>query len=170
MKNDILKIYLDCDGVIADFDIRAIETFGHRFDEFPTSKDAWEAMKAYQHFYRDLPKMPDADELVNGVYTLAAQHGYSVGVLTALPRMQAFPFCEEDKKLWLNDHWPQLLHDFNIGPYAVDKQKWAKPGQVLIDDRPMNIEQWRSKGGYGILHVSAKQSLGQLRKYLKGGI
>jgi hypothetical protein len=35
---------------------------------------------------------------------------------------------------------------------------------VLIDDYPQNIQQWKAEGGIGILHVSASQTIAQLKK------
>ena len=37
--------------------------------------------------------------------------------------------------------------------------------KILIDDRPDNIEQWRSKGGIGILHTNTADTLKQLQAY-----
>lgn len=164
-------IFLDCDGVIADFDKWACETFGKRFDAFATSQEAWDAAAPFQNLYRNLEKMPDADQLVDGVYELAQKHSCTVGILTAVPKMKRFPQAEEHKRQWLEEHWgqkyPGLLENFKIGPYSVDKQHHCQPGYVLIDDRKINIQQWNAKGGYGIRHISAEQSLGALKKYLE---
>ncbi len=47
---------------------------------------------------------------------------------------------------------------------AEQKQEFANPNAILIDDRPSNIEQWRAKGGIGILHTSADETIEQLKK------
>ena len=47
---------------------------------------------------------------------------------------------------------------------STDKQKYADENSILIDDRPSNIDQWRSQGGIGILHVSAEDTIQQLKK------
>lgn len=41
----------------------------------------------------------------------------------------------------------------NIGPFSKDKWKHAKKGDILIDDRPDNIEEWHGAEGIGILHL-----------------
>ena len=38
---------------------------------------------------------------------------------------------------------------------------------VLIDDRPKNIEAWEAAGGIGIIHTSAKNTIEQLKKLRK---
>jgi hypothetical protein len=43
------------------------------------------------------------------------------------------------------------------------KQNYSGKNKILIDDRPDNIEQWRSKGGIGILHTSAQDTIKQLQ-------
>ena len=48
---------------------------------------------------------------------------------------------------------------------AEDKQNYSSPNSILIDDRPSNIEQWRNKGGIGILHINTNDTLKQLKKY-----
>lgn len=161
-------IYLDMDGVLADFDKAATALFGHQFSEFPTSHDAWTALLPHQDFYLHLDPMPDADLLVSETFRLAEEFGWLVRVLTAIPRMQKFPRCTADKQDWLKKHYPLLLQSgFHTGPYSVDKQHHCQPGYVLIDDRKINIQQWNAKGGYGIRHISAEQSLGALKKYLE---
>jgi uncharacterized protein YfaT (DUF1175 family) len=41
----------------------------------------------------------------------------------------------------------------DIGPFSHDKQKWCKPGDILIDDRPSNIEEWTGVSGIAIYHT-----------------
>ena len=41
-------------------------------------------------------------------------------------------------------------------------------GNVLIDDRPKNIEAWENAGGIGILHTSAKETINKLKELRNG--
>lgn len=163
------KIYLDMDGVLADFDKLMRDTFGKTFKDISSSsQDRWSIVsKELPDLYNRLDKLMGSDELVTGVYELAANHGYTVGVLTALPSMGHIPNALTHKKLWLKRHYPQLLEDFNIGPHAVHKQNFAEPGYVLIDDMQINIAQWTLKGGTGILYTNANEALTMLREYLE---
>ena len=52
--------------------------------------------------------------------------------------------------------------DVRFGPFAIDKQFHCTPGAILIDDKPKNIEQWNARGGCGILHTSAKNTIDYL--------
>jgi hypothetical protein len=37
-----------------------------------------------------------------------------------------------------------------FGPYAEDKQRHCTPGDILIDDKLSNCEQWQAQGGWAI--------------------
>jgi hypothetical protein len=88
-----------------------------------------------------------------------------VKFLTALPRDNDFPWAAYDKVLWAQEHFPGI--PVWIGPYSDDKQQRSQPGDVLIDDRKVNIEQWQAKGGFAILHTGdVEASLNTLRSFL----
>ena len=164
-----MKIYLDMDGVLANFDKLMMATFNKHFDEIGRdSQDRWNIIsEALPLLYRHLDKMSGADDLVVGTFALAEQYGYGVGVLTAIPRLGKIPNVVTHKRLWVQERYPQLLTDFNIGPHAIHKQQFAKPGHVLIDDSSLNIDQWNAAGGFGILHTDAQDSLTKLKHFLE---
>jgi 5'(3')-deoxyribonucleotidase len=144
-------IYLDMDGVVADFDAYASEILGERstpYTRYPEEK--WNKLLQNQRFYRDLPLCKDARLLVTSVLQLAHQHNMEVLFLSALPKNNDFPWAAYDKVLWAQKYFPMI--PVWLGPYSNDKQLRSKPGDVLIDDREININQWNSKGGFGILY------------------
>jgi len=65
------------------------------------------------------------------------------------------------KRLWVRNNLSGIK--LNLAR-AADKQKYAAPNHILIDDRVSNIEQWKSQGGIGILHTSAANTIKQLQK------
>jgi hypothetical protein len=65
------------------------------------------------------------------------------------------------KRLWVKNNLPGTKL---ILAQAKDKQNYACKDCILIDDRPSNIDQWRSKGGIGILHTSASDTIQQLKE------
>jgi 5'(3')-deoxyribonucleotidase len=160
-------VYLDMDGVLADFDRKTIELIGKRLRDFPTSQSGWDAISDYKHIYSILDPMPDAHELVNGILYYQSIHKFDVGILTAIPKLGRIPDAQVHKQQWISKYFPELLPNFNIGPHAIDKQNHCKPGDVLIDDSHLNIPQWLEKGGYGIFHENAVSSLNSLRSYLE---
>lgn len=166
----MITIYLDMDGVLADFDSKCVELTGKHFMVWPDSQSAWAAIEQHQDMYRILPPLSDALALIEGCVSLSKIYGCKLAVLTAIPRIGRLPLVAQHKQEWLAEHFPQfpdLLTNFNIGPYAVDKQNHCKPDHVLIDDSDLNIPQWIAKGGCGILHTSAEQSLAELVLHLE---
>jgi hypothetical protein len=160
-----ITVYLDCDGVLADFNRYAIEKLGKMFNTFPDSQSAWDAMHKHQNVYMDLEPMPDAFDLVKGVFELKKDFGFRVGVLTAIPKIGRIPEARQHKIYWILKHFPELRENFAIGPHAEHKQYHCRAGDVLIDDSQKNIPQWNSKSGFGILHTSASQSISELSYY-----
>lgn len=162
----INTIYLDLDGVIADFDTYCVQLIGKSLYTFPDSQSGWDALGQYKDdIFINLQPMSDSFELVSSVTDIAKNKGYNIGVLTAVPKYGRVPFAKKHKMLWLQKHFPSLLSDFNIGPWAEDKQKHCIPGDILIDDVKLNIAQWDARGGIGIHHTSANNSIGALNLY-----
>ena len=155
------KIYLDMDGVLADFEGTWEKLTGKKFSDYSSSKEFWAIANHLQRMYRCLDFIHDAHILVEGVNSYRPK--YEIEVLTAIPLLECFANAEQDKKDWIDKHFPHNWK-FNIGPYAVDKQKFARSGDILIDDKKRNIDQWIAAGGIGILHVSAIDTLEQLNK------
>ena len=54
-----------------------------------------------------------------------------------------------------------------FGPYSTDKQHHYQSGDILIDDRLQNIEEWRGVGGQAILHKGdADDTIEQLKSLM----
>jgi hypothetical protein len=152
----MITIYLDMDGVVADFDatVQAILGRDSRVDQrYPESE--WARMRSHQRIYRDLPLCMDANLLVDGVRDLAHRHGLRVLFLTAVPKDNDFPWAFTDKISWAQRYFPDIPVWF--GPYSEDKQVRSRPDDILIDDRVSNITQWRDRGGYAILYTGQAQ-------------
>jgi 5'(3')-deoxyribonucleotidase len=84
-------------------------------------------------------------------YCSSITPNYNVEFLTALPSKTTMPEAEDDKTRWIKKYFP--TYKVNFGPFSTDKWKWCKPGDILIDDRVSNIEDWYEKGnGIAILY------------------
>ena len=144
-------IYVDMDGVVADFDQFVLENLGRTFDHKVGPKgddEMWNFLKSVPHLYRILKPTPYAHEIMDA----AKATGSKVEMLTAIPRRTALPGAAQDKIDWMDEHFPNVK--VNIGPYSADKWQWAGPGDILIDDRTDNIKDWvENGGGIGILHI-----------------
>jgi 5'(3')-deoxyribonucleotidase len=142
-----MKIYLDMDDVVADWmpAARAIVNRNWEYGERIPDSD-WNKVKAKERFYRDLPLKTGAHELVdyckNAVATKLAD---GLFFLTALPHDYSMPFASYDKIAWAQQHFPDIPVFF--GPFSHDKWRHCKPGDILIDDRTSNCEEWIEAGG-----------------------
>lgn len=153
----IRKIFIDMDGVLADFDAWKRTVQAER-PEVNDDETLWEVVKDYDHFYLHLPVCPDAPALMQYLRSLDTP----LCILTALPRRRVIPNSAEDKEAWIRKHIDPSI-EFRIGPYAVDKQNHCEgEGHVLIDDSRLNIPQWNAKGGHGILFHNLDQTLKEL--------
>jgi 5'(3')-deoxyribonucleotidase len=142
-----MKIFLDMDDVVADWMLAARTivkrnwAYGERIPE-----SDWNKVKAKERFYLDLPVKPGAYELVdyckNAVATKLAD---GLFFLTALPHDYSVPFASYDKIAWAQQHFPDIPVFF--GPFSYDKWRHCKPGDILIDDRTSNCEEWIGAGG-----------------------
>jgi 5'(3')-deoxyribonucleotidase len=144
-------LYLDMDGVVADFNSYVESIVKYRHDQDMVWSDAeWSKVRDRPRLYRDLAKTTEADELVNYCREYATQHGYELRFLTAVPRKNDMMFAFYDKVIWAEQYFPNIPVMF--GPFSHNKQEHCRPGDILIDDRTSNITEWRAAGGHGILH------------------
>ena len=154
----INTIFLDSDGVMADFDKRAAEIFGMTAEKFEYQYGPeifWNTLRsADPHFFRNLDWMPDAMELYNAVKHL--KHA----ILTGIPK-EGVDAHSNDKI----DFYKYKL-DPNLRVYCCQaSKKWTfcQKGDILIDDRFRYSKKWENAGGTFIHHKSADQSLEKLR-------
>lgn len=144
-------LYLDMDGVVADFDRYAASTLGKNNNgkELWSQAD-WDILKTNPRLYRDLPKTPEADELYKFCMDFTIIHKWDIFFLTAIPHDNDMPWAFYDKVIWANKHFPGIPVLF--GPYSRDKYIRCKTGDVLIDDRTSNCVEWSAAGGVSIYH------------------
>lgn len=147
-------VFLDLDDVVADWLGAACQilnlTWERNKELIPVSE--WEKLVAHERFYRDLPVLDGAHDLVQWAVEFTESNNMGLAFLTALPPDGSVPYCREDKIHWVNTHFPHVPLTF--GPYPADKPKHCKPGDILIDDRPENCRAWEEAGGIAHLYVS----------------
>jgi hypothetical protein len=156
-------IFLDMDGVVADFDRFVIEELGRPSDANADDPGLWEALKPYPHFFSVLQPTPYAFELWEQANLL----GSDVVFLTAVPRTMKFEHAEEDKIAWAKKYFGDDVV-VRFGPYAHDKWQHAYAGDILVDDRTSNVKDWINKaGGIGILHSGAdhQDTIDRLKRF-----
>ena len=148
-------LFLDCDGVLADFDAGAVKLLGmgpRAFEARHGKREFWRRLAKARDFYATLPMMADARELFEAVEQLRPT------ILTGLPLGN---WAAPQKVKWAAEHFPGTPI---ITCMARDKYKYMQPGDVLVDDSPTHRAAWENAGGTFILHTSARASLQELAR------
>ena len=150
------RLYLDCDGVLADFDSGATAVLGLPPDAYERKHGLgrfWSKLASASDFYFGLPLLPDAMELFEAV-----KHLHPV-ILTGLPRGN---WAADQKVRWAARHFPGTKI---ITTMARDKRDHCRHGDVLVDDQEKHRHRWEEAGGIFIHHKNAKESLAALSAY-----
>lgn len=155
-------IYIDMDGVVADFDGYAEQTLGHKHNSTHWPPDQWQQLTTIPHLYKNLPKTKQADNIMALARQFRDQLDWDLFMLTAIPKDNDVPDAFQDKILWMQEHYPDIPVRF--GPYSKDKHKHCKSGDILVDDRQDNCDQWHSAGGIAIRAKNRDEALYNLQK------
>jgi len=158
--NETWEIYVDSDGVVADFEALVSKHVGKPFKDI-TRGTLWRAVEDYDNnvgpFFEHLPKMRDADILMDFV----RGNFVNVKILTASGHV---PKNGPQQKInWYKKHYG---HDLvvKVVTKSPDKAQYAHPRAILIDDRSKSIDPWVAAGGIGILHTSAQSTIAELKR------
>jgi hypothetical protein len=150
------QLFLDCDGVLADFDKSATAILGlppRAFEKRHGLGRFWQKLASAPDFYFGLPLIPDAMELFEAVRHLRPI------ILTGLPRGT---WAADQKVRWAAEYFPGTRI---ITTLARDKRNHAKPGDVLVDDQLRHRHLWEEMGGIFIHHRNARRTLAELSRY-----
>lgn len=165
MKNTFTPSYLitdvmiDLDNVCFDFESHFRSLTGFAWNEPPEGGSSWDRLNSGMRlgFFEDMPLFKDAKISVAVIDSWCQQMGANLAFLTALPLKTSYPTWADEKRNAVKK--AGFSHEVIIANKAEEKQQWAMAGRVLIDDNPMNIEQWTAKGGIGILFRSWPQAM-----------
>ena len=150
------QLFLDCDGVLADFDKGSEAVFGvhpRKYEDEHGTEKFWATLHAHPKYYENLPVMADAKDLYEAVAHL------NPIILTGCP---LGGWAQEQKIRWRNKNFPGVPM---ITTLSKDKRSHAKAGDVLVDDYLKYRHLWEEIGGVFIHHKSAEQSIIALGAY-----
>jgi hypothetical protein len=115
-------------------------------------------------FFATLPKFPTADALIDMVKKFT---GGKFSINTS-PLRGDHENSGKYKKIWIQNHIEQpddIVVTGRKETYAKDKGTGTP--NILIDDRPINIQKWQSAGGYGILYQANRDPLSKVQQALE---
>ena len=158
----IQTVYVDMDGVIADFSKRYKEKFRVTPEETRSNKQFGGFFKKFidDGEFSTLDLMPDAHVL------LAFLNSFDVPkeILSSTARPENHGMIAPQKQMWLHKH--NILYKANFVPGKSLKYKYATPDSIIIDDTKSVIDDWNKAGGIGILHTDAASTIAMLKMYL----
>lgn len=153
------KIYLDMDGVLADFFAEYAKlagiTSGNYRDIPPAKADPTLDKMVGTDFFLRLPKFPTADSLVQLVLSYVPQYN-----ICSSPLRGDHKNSEHYKRMWIQKHLkPQPKEIIITGQKERHAVNPDGSPNILIDDRGTNIVAWRARGGIGIKYQADEDSL-----------
>ena len=158
------KVYLDMDGVVANFDKRFEDLSGMKpreFEEKYGKSKFWDFIDEENKvsFWVGIPEMDGAKKLVDYVKK------YNYELLTA-PSVKKQSYL--GKILWVRNHSDLLGGKPRINFKKAKEKHEVKSeltkNDILIDDRADTIGRWEANGGTGIVYNSADQVINDLKK------
>jgi len=171
-------VYVDMDGVLCDF-FGAWYAILKEKGEIKEAREDWVKIKAYlqnindrekldrdieeyggaEKFFADLPQLPGGKKIIR----FLRDHDIPFAILSS-PLGSDVKGSIAGKTKWLEAHGLGNVKAI----FEHDKYKYAKKGDILVDDYGVNIAKWKNAGGIGIQHEeeTTDQTLDQLKKYL----
>ena len=163
-------VYIDMDGVLADFFGGVEKMYGvQHWKELTSDKTKDLKQEVINRisgtdFFATLPKFDSAGELISMVKEFT---GGNFSINTS-PLRGDHENSGKYKKLWIQNNIEQpddIVITGRKESHAKDKASGTP--NILIDDRPVNIQRWQGAGGYGILYQANRDSLNKVKKGLE---
>ncbi|MCK5138651.1 MAG: hypothetical protein KAQ85_02310 [Thermodesulfovibrionia bacterium] len=159
------KLYLDLDGVLANFD-KGFHAIAKRspvgFEDKHGTDAFWKTVYENPTFFQDLEPYPYLMNLID----LCAGHSVEPLCILSAPSKVNTPLCMIQKRLWVDKHLSPKFPAI----FTKDKYKYAAPNTLLIDDHQRNLTKWEAEGGVPYLFETHEQSvMTDLHNFLKNG-
>jgi hypothetical protein len=158
----INKIFLDMDGVIADFEGRYFSRYGV---EPASNRDRKEWSNNWKDFietkqFETLDWWPEGQELIAYLDTL----NIPVEILSSSGGHLNHLSVESQKVKWLKER--NINYSVNIVPGRGLKRNYADGNKIMIDDTPDVIVGFNEAGGNGILHRTLAETKSSIEAIL----
>jgi hypothetical protein len=159
----IEDIYCDMDQVLVNFLLGTRLALGKEFNDFSLGHDSqkWAMLRDVPDFWRKLPWMPGARAIWDRI-----KHK-DPHILSACPNWHDAPTCWQEKTDWCASELSLPDYRVKLVMARTDKRLFATNGNVpnlLIDDHPGNVYEWRERGGIAIHHHTVPETLIELSK------
>ena len=152
------KIYLDMDGVIADFAKRYKELFHITPEQADRNRNFGDYFNTFigTKQFANLEIMPDARMLLDHLNTL----DIPVEILSSTAKQESHADISDQKRVWLISHG--INYPRNFVPGKSLKYTFATPESIIIDDTFSVIIDWVEARGTAIHHTDAASTIASL--------
>jgi len=109
--------------------------------------------------------LPEGKLMWSQIKALSNEHNCELSIISSPGTVRGSDFVKvatKGKPLWVKKE----LGDIPL-ILECEKEKYADKNSILIDDYTKNIDKWTEKGGIGILHKIAFQTISELTNILK---
>jgi len=151
--NKIKTVFLDMDGVVADFQCGVYQAFNKPYDysKLPRDYDFWSTWdnppsreevdaRCNDSFWANLPWTHDGKQILEAVLKVFS---FDQIYLLTVPMLNVE--SATGKMRWVAMNIPEFYDRTLIGP--VPKELLAKPDRLLIDDHDKYIEAFKAESG-----------------------
>ena len=165
-------LYIDLDDVTADFVGYVNTALGtnYKVGELMSDSDWANLRQDHQRIFHDI--LPNAEFIPVFQRIVASVFHTDVAFLTALPidNRSQWQHATIDKVRWVDQYLAQHSPGVDVpvffGPYAHDKHKHCEVGDILIDDKRSNCEEWEAAGGIAHLYRNTEDCISFLKANL----
>jgi len=158
----INKIFVDMDGVLADFNSRFVELFGHPPSESRNKfGQHWRTLVDDKHF-ENFDLHEGATELVE--FLNSVKHRADIAILSSSGGFKDHASVQSQKIKWLCKN--NIVFPAIIVPGRWYKKGFASITSFLIDDTKDVCEDFEFAGGLVSLHTNAKETIDKLKVWL----
>jgi 5'(3')-deoxyribonucleotidase len=164
VDNSNPEVYIDMDGVLADFFTEWAKLVGvSNWRQIRKIEPALEKIRQTENFWVNLPMLPEAKTLINFIKDNIGSYSICSSPLANDPN------SEPQKREWIKNNL-SFFPPKNV--YITDnKPQFAKgkdgTANILIDDFGQQIKKWTAAGGQGIKYESfssVQQAIGKVDK------
>lgn len=153
------QLFVDLDGVLADFDGFIEKEFGienNRENELP---NFWDIVRGYKgRLYYDMKPLPYAKKLWK------ALKPYNPVILTGCP--YSIPTAAQDKREWVAKYIDPDVQVVTCK--SRNKRNYGVVGDFLLDDWAKYKALWEEMGGVFLLHKDPDESIEMVKEALGG--
>ena len=161
-KPKIECIYLDMDGVIADF----VKRYKEMYHMEPRDAEKKRQFDQFFDQFIESNQFATLDLMPGSMMGLEFLRKASVPtqILSSTANEKRYDSISKQKMIWLQKHG--ITFTPNFVPGKRHKWKFATPNSIIIDDTESVIDDWRKAGGIAIWHKDWPTTLAILRQYV----